>query len=51
MISDMQKAAVDHEALLETYIRAINIITDGRPDDLTVSVHTCRGNFTVCIKG
>ncbi|KAF9568459.1 UROD/MetE-like protein [Agrocybe pediades] len=45
MISGMEKAGVDHEALLDTYIRAINIITEGRPDDLTVSVHMCRGNF------
>lgn len=47
MIVGMEKAGVDHEALLDTYIRAINIITEGRPDDLTMSVHMCRGNFTV----
>ncbi|KIM48267.1 hypothetical protein M413DRAFT_226748 [Hebeloma cylindrosporum] len=45
MISGMEKAGVDHEALLDTYIRAINVITQGRPEDLTVSVHMCRGNF------
>lgn len=50
MISGMEKAAVDHEALLDTYIRAINIITEGRPQDLTISVHMCRGNYKVnCI--
>lgn len=45
MISGMEKSGVDHEALLDTYIRAINVCTQGRPDDLNVSVHMCRGNF------
>jgi methionine synthase II (cobalamin-independent) len=47
MIAGMEKAGVDHEALLDTYIRAINVITQERPDNLTVSVHMCRGNFKV----
>jgi methionine synthase II (cobalamin-independent) len=47
MILDMEAAAIDHEALLDTYIRAINVCTKDRPDDLTVSVHMCRGNFKV----
>lgn len=47
MIAGMEKAGVDHEALLDTYIRAINVITQGRPEDLSVSVHMCRGNFKV----
>lgn len=45
MISGMEQAGVDHEALLDTYIRAINVITQERPDNLTFSVHMCRGNF------
>lgn len=45
MISGMEKSGVDHEALLDTYIRAINVCTQGRPEDLNVSVHMCRGNF------
>jgi methionine synthase II (cobalamin-independent) len=49
MISDMEAAAIDHEALLDTYIRAINVCTKDRPDDLTASVHMCRGNFKVLI--
>lgn len=49
MIIGMEKAGVDHEALLDTYIRAINIITEGRPKDLTIGVHMCRGNFKVKI--
>lgn len=47
MIIGMEKAGVDHEALLDTYIRAINVITQGRPNDLTIGVHMCRGNFKV----
>lgn len=43
----MEKAGVDHTALLETYIHAINICTQGRPDDLTIGVHMCRGNYKV----
>lgn len=45
MISGMEEAGVDHEALLDTYIRAINVCTQGRPDDLNIAVHMCRGNF------
>jgi methionine synthase II (cobalamin-independent) len=51
MIAGMEKAGVDHEALLDTYIRAINVITQGRPEDLTISVHMCRGNFKVAWTG
>ena len=47
MIAQMEAAGVDHEALLDTYIRAINICTAERPNDLTISVHMCRGNFKV----
>lgn len=45
MITGMEQAGVDHEALLDTYIRAINVVTQERPDDLTFSVHMCRGNY------
>ncbi|KAH6917497.1 hypothetical protein BKA70DRAFT_1418238 [Coprinopsis sp. MPI-PUGE-AT-0042] len=45
MISGMESAGVDHEALLDTYIRAINLCTEGRPSDLRFGVHMCRGNF------
>jgi len=47
MIAGMKKLGVDHEALLETYIRAINLITLGRPKNLTISIHMCRGNYKV----
>ncbi|KAF8905512.1 hypothetical protein CPB84DRAFT_1771626 [Gymnopilus junonius] len=45
MVSGMERAAVDHEELLDTYIRAINVITEGRPSHLTISIHMCRGNY------
>lgn len=47
MIADMGKAGVDYHALLDTYIRAINVVTADRPNDLIISVHMCRGNFKV----
>ncbi|KAI0963685.1 hypothetical protein AcW1_000693 [Taiwanofungus camphoratus] len=45
MISGMEVAQVDHEALLSMYIGVYNNILRGRPEDLTVGVHMCRGNF------
>ncbi|KAK0464890.1 uncharacterized protein EV420DRAFT_926316 [Desarmillaria tabescens] len=45
VIKKMKEMGVDPETLLDTYIRAINIITQDRPDDLVISVHMCRGNF------
>jgi len=47
MLSGMEKACVDHQTLLDTYIRAINVCLQDRPADLRVSVHVCRGNFKV----
>ncbi|KAJ7900274.1 hypothetical protein B0H14DRAFT_2673033 [Mycena olivaceomarginata] len=45
MISGMEAAGVDHEALLDTYIRAINVCTVDRPQDLNIGMHMCRGNY------
>ncbi|KAF9467679.1 hypothetical protein BDZ94DRAFT_1305300 [Collybia nuda] len=45
MLSGMKAEGVDPEALLDTYIRAMNICTAGRPSDLTFGVHMCRGNY------
>ncbi|KAH9950415.1 hypothetical protein B0H21DRAFT_533969 [Amylocystis lapponica] len=45
MIAGMEQAGVDHEALLGMYIAVYNNIIRDRPVDLTVGVHTCRGNF------
>ncbi len=33
------------EGLLETYAALINRAVDGRPSDMVVSMHLCRGNF------
>jgi 5-methyltetrahydropteroyltriglutamate--homocysteine methyltransferase len=35
----------DPDALPHAYAALINSVIDGRPDDLTVAVHLCRGNF------
>jgi len=35
----------DPDALPHAYAALINAAIDGRPDDLTVAVHLCRGNF------
>ncbi|KAL6309890.1 hypothetical protein BKA93DRAFT_756614 [Sparassis latifolia] len=45
MITGMEQAGVDHEALLRMYIDVFNDITKSRPADLTMGVHMCRGNF------
>ncbi|OCH93287.1 UROD/MetE-like protein [Obba rivulosa] len=45
MIEGMEERGVDHQALLDTYIRAYNSCLEGRPADLTVGLHLCRGNF------
>lgn len=47
MISAMEKAGIDHEAMLDFYIGKYNDLLRGRPKDLTVGVHMCRGNFRV----
>ncbi|MGH7153012.1 MAG: 5-methyltetrahydropteroyltriglutamate--homocysteine S-methyltransferase [Acetobacteraceae bacterium] len=40
------KARGEHvEGLLDTYARLVNRAIDGRPDDMTISMHLCRGNF------
>src|SRR6266542_4312900 len=35
----------DPDQLPRAYASLINAVIDGRPDDLTVAVHLCRGNF------
>ncbi|KAJ7786242.1 hypothetical protein B0H16DRAFT_1489765 [Mycena metata] len=46
MIKEMEAEGVDHEALLSTYIRAINLCTIDRPADLNIGMHMCRGNMS-----
>ena len=45
MIKGMEERGIDHEALFDTYIRAYNACIEGRPADMTVGLHLCRGNF------
>lgn len=35
----------DPDELPRTYAELINAVVDGRPDDLAIAVHMCRGNF------
>ena len=46
-IAGMNAAGVDWEKLLDTYIGVYNDILRERPSDLTVGLHTCRGNYKV----
>lgn len=45
----MRAGAVDRgddpDELPRTYAALINAVIDGRPDDLTIGIHLCRGNF------
>jgi 5-methyltetrahydropteroyltriglutamate--homocysteine methyltransferase len=45
----MRQGAIDRgddpDELPRTYAQLINAALEGRPDDLTVGVHLCRGNF------
>ncbi|KAH9949136.1 hypothetical protein B0H21DRAFT_729685 [Amylocystis lapponica] len=45
MLTGMEARGIDHAALLETYVRAYNDCLKGRPADMTVGLHLCRGNF------
>ena len=47
-IEGMGKAGVDWEKLLDTYIKVYNDILRNRPVDLTIGLHTCRGNYKAC---
>ncbi|CDO69475.1 hypothetical protein BN946_scf184817.g35 [Trametes cinnabarina] len=45
MIRGMEARGIDHAALLDTYIKAYNACLKGRPADMNVGLHLCRGNF------
>ena len=47
MLKGMEELNIDHEAVLDTYIKAYNDCLKGRPTDMTVGLHLCRGNFKV----
>lgn len=50
MIEGMKAAGVASEPLLDLYLKTYNDIIAGRPKDLTVGIHVCRGNFRVLYK-
>ncbi|KIP11392.1 hypothetical protein PHLGIDRAFT_516333 [Phlebiopsis gigantea 11061_1 CR5-6] len=44
-IEGMKAAGMEWEKLFDTYISVYNDILRERPSDLTVGLHTCRGNY------
>lgn len=45
MLSGMKQAGEDSARLLNTYIQLYNDCLEGHPEDMTVGLHLCRGNF------
>lgn len=45
MRADVVERGDDPDELPRTYAALINSVIDERPDDLTIGVHLCRGNF------
>ncbi|NIF23427.1 cobalamin-independent methionine synthase II family protein [Candidatus Pantoea multigeneris] len=43
--SQIRARGEDPEQLARTYARVLNKALEGKPDDLTVGLHVCRGNF------
>lgn len=49
MIKGMEERGIDHEAILDLYIKVYNDCLKDHPADMTVGLHLCRGNFKVRI--
>ncbi|KAH8896511.1 methyltetrahydropteroyltriglutamate-homocysteine s-methyltransferase [Thozetella sp. PMI_491] len=45
MLDGFKAAGEDSDALLDSYVKLYNDCLEGRPDDLHVGIHLCRGNF------
>ncbi|PSS35549.1 hypothetical protein PHLCEN_2v1512 [Hermanssonia centrifuga] len=45
MISGMEERGIDHEGLLDLYIKTYNDCLKDHPQDMNVGLHLCRGNF------
>lgn len=45
MRADVRARGDDPDELPRTYAALINSVIEGRPEDLTIGVHLCRGNF------
>ena len=41
----MRDRGDDPDELAKTYARVLNKALEGKPDDLTIGLHVCRGNF------
>lgn len=41
----MQKRGIDPALLSHRYVELLNKAVEGRPDDMTITMHICRGNF------
>ena len=47
MLQGMEEQGVDSKALLSLYVKVYNDIISDHPEDMTVGIHLCRGNFRV----
>jgi len=45
MLAGMKAEGVDSESIFDAYIKLYNDCIRDCPDDMTVGVHLCRGNF------
>jgi methionine synthase II (cobalamin-independent) len=45
MLTGFKKDGEDSDALFDSYIKLYNDCLSGRPEDMHVGVHLCRGNF------
>ena len=43
--SERMKGAVSFEAVAEKYLRLNNLAIEGKPDDMVLTTHVCRGNY------
>ena len=46
-LDGMKKHGMEPEKTLQLYINTYNQILKGKPEDLRVGLHICRGNFVV----
>ena len=46
-IEGLQASGVDPDKLFDRYVKVYNDILQDRPAELTVGLHTCRGNYRV----
>lgn len=49
MLAGMKAEGIDSDAMFDSYIKLYNDCLEGRPADMTVGVHLCRGNFSTAL--